>query len=76
MALSCKLGKHEFELREATFSSAVLCSKCDKPENEDEAALYLYEMEQWAHGDAMGWKYAQKMVYVLRNMAELIQPGA
>lgn len=76
MKASCLIGKHDFQLREATFSSAVMCSKCDKAQDPTEAAIYLHEMELWDHGDAMGWPYAQKLVYVLRGTAELIQPGA
>lgn len=76
MPIKCLFGKHEWELKEATFSSCVVCSKCQKPQDPTEHELYEYELGRWAAAKALGLGYGGSVVLVIRDMAEYIQPGS
>lgn len=76
MSVRCLVGKHNWELKEATFSSSVVCSACDKPEDPVAHELYEYELERWEYARVLGLGYAGSVVLVMRDMAAHIQPGS
>jgi len=75
MPVKCLLGKHVWGLKEATFSSSVVCSTCGKPQDPGAHELYEFELDRWRHAEALGLGYAGAAVLVIRDMAEHIQPG-
>jgi hypothetical protein len=76
MPVKCRLNKHEWELKEATFSSSVVCSACGKPQDPVAHELYEFELDRWAYAESLGLGYAGSVVLVMRAMAEHIQPGS